>query len=123
MSINDSASTEVASQARQWLGNSPEMVFIDSSHAYEHTRRELDLWFDEIMPGGLIALHDVSIQAVAYDGTGQGGVRRAFQEWTAERRVPSFALNGGVDADRHGLDDIVYGDGCGLGLIQRPFTT
>ena len=84
------------------------MVFIDSSHQYEHTLKELDLWYGALAPGGLMFLHDVGEQAVAYDKSGKGGVRRAVEEWKVESGAKVMMIELGT-----------YQDGCGLGVIQK----
>jgi predicted O-methyltransferase YrrM len=59
-----------------------DMIYIDSSHAYENTREEikrftLSTW---LSPRGVIFFHDAAPDAAAYDPTGQGGVPRALAE-------------------------------------------
>ena len=39
--VRDSAAPENVAQAKEYLGGDPELIFIDSSHMYEHTVREL----------------------------------------------------------------------------------
>jgi hypothetical protein len=84
-----------------------QMLFIDSSHQYEQTLKELHLWEPEMEAEGLIFLHDVSDQAREYDTTGKGGVRRAFFEVMVDEW-------NGMDISKG-----VYRDGCGLGIIQK----
>src|SRR5256885_11596437 len=67
--------------ARKYLNGAPELIVLDSSHEYESTLAELDLWYAALAPGGLLVLHDVSQFAGGFDVTGEGGVRRAFTEW------------------------------------------
>jgi predicted O-methyltransferase YrrM len=118
--VGDSASQEAYEFAHRTLGGAdPELLLIDSSHAYEHTLRELDLWIPHIPVDALVLLHDTSIFAQSFDPTGQGGVRRALDEWLPQHpEVRTLSLNGhemaGVDGN-----DIVYKDGCGLGIMQR----
>ena len=67
--------------AKKYLGGDPELIILDSSHEYQATLAELDLWYAALAPGGLLALHDVSRFAADFDVTQQGGVGRAFTEW------------------------------------------
>ncbi|MEY2504751.1 MAG: hypothetical protein QOG27_1031, partial [Verrucomicrobiota bacterium] len=67
--------------AREYLGGDPELIVLDSSHEYQATLDELDLWYPALAAGGLLILHDVSRFAVDFDVTKQGGVLRAFTEW------------------------------------------
>jgi predicted O-methyltransferase YrrM len=118
--VGDSAGDDAYAVAHEAFGGEePELLLIDSSHAYEHTLRELDLWVPKIPVDGLVLLHDTSIFAQEFDPTGEGGVRRALDEWLPHHpEVRALSLNGhemrGVDGN-----DIVYKDGCGLGIMQR----
>ena len=62
-----------------------DLVFVDSSHSYEATLVELSYYWPCIRPSGYVALHDTGKAAVAFDPTGQGGVRRAVREWVKQR--------------------------------------
>jgi predicted O-methyltransferase YrrM len=115
--LGDSADPNLPAKAAEYLGGAPQLVFIDSSHQYEHTLRELDLWYGALQPGGVIVLHDTSEAAVSYDATAQGGVHRAFSEWRARSPANSFNL-----AFPRTVTDSwqqVYRDGCGLGLVVK----
>jgi predicted O-methyltransferase YrrM len=113
----DAASPEAA---RKYLGDAPGLVILDSSHEYQSTLAELDLWYEALAPGGLLVLHDVSKFAAGFDVTGAGGVRRAFAEWRhAHSDLETFSLNSNsrsMDSPRP-----LYKDACGLGLIHKPF--
>lgn len=54
-------------------------AYIDSSHDYEHTRRELELLATKVNPGGLIAGDDWTEDA----DHPHGGVARAVREFVA----------------------------------------
>lgn len=104
--------------AREYLGGEPDLIIIDSSHEYQATIDELDLWFGALAPGGIIALHDVSRFAQDFDVTKEGGVGRAFAEWRkSNAEVETICLNGGA----HSMDlpRPFYKDACGLGLIHK----
>jgi len=119
LEVNDSADGTNAAAATEWLGGAPQLVLIDSSHQYAHTLRELDLWYDELTPGGLLLLHDVSIFAQQFDSTGAGGVLPAVREWCQRREVQPMLLNSFVQFGQD-PNELVYKDGCGLGVIQKP---
>ena len=105
--------------AKKYLGGDPELIVLDSSHEYQATVAELDLWYEALAPGGLLILHDVSRFAADFDVTHQGGVGRAFSEWRkAHPKVETFCLNGG--ATTMDLPRPFYKDACGLGLIHKP---
>jgi predicted O-methyltransferase YrrM len=106
--------------AKAYLGGHPELIILDSSHEYQATLAELDLWYGALAPGGLLVLHDVSGFAADFDVTHQGGVGRAFIEWRkAHPEVETFCLNG--DARSMELPRPLYKDACGLGLIHKAF--
>ena len=115
----DSTDAKTPHRAKDFFGGAPEIIIIDSSHEYEPTLRELNLWYPELAPGGLIALHDVSLFAANFDVTKCGGVARAFNEWrNAHADVETFSLNG--ESRSMDLPRPLYKDACGLGLIHKP---
>ena len=104
--------------AKDYLGGDPELIIIDSSHEYQSTLAELDLWYGALAAGGLLVLHDVSHFAADFDVTRQGGVGRAFTEWRkTQPEVETFRFNG--DAHTLELPRPVYKDACGVGLIYK----
>jgi predicted O-methyltransferase YrrM len=118
--VGDSADPAGPAIAEEASGGPPQLVLVDSSHAYAHTVRELELWMPALAPGGLAVLHDISEFARAYDATDQGGARRAFTEWRAAHpEMGAIDLNGFV-AQGADADELVYRDAPGLGLLQRP---
>jgi predicted O-methyltransferase YrrM len=115
----DSADARLADDAAAVLGGPPELVLVDSSHAYSHTLAELDVWTPRLPVGGLVLLHDASEFAAAFDPTAEGGVRRAIAEWLPDHpSIAGLTLNGHVAPGADG-DALVYKDACGLGLLQR----
>ena len=115
---SDSAAPSCVEAAREYLGGSPSCVLIDSSHQYAHTLAELDLWFGALEPGGLLFLHDASPLAAKYDRSGEGGVRRALDEWLAKPGAPAALTLLGPSV--HGNEG-AYADPSGLCLIQKPW--
>jgi cephalosporin hydroxylase len=106
-------------EAKKYLGGDPEIIIIDSSHEYQATLDELDLWFPALAAGGIVVLHDVSRFAADFDVTKKGGVGQAFSVWRkAHPEVETFCLNGG--AHTMDLPRPFYKDACGLGLIHKP---
>ncbi len=113
---SDSADPACVEAAREYLGGEPTCVLIDSSHQYAHTLAELDLWYGAIAPGGLMFLHDASPMAAQYDRAGDGGVRRALDEWLARPGAPSAITL--LGPDKHG-DAGPYADPSGLCVVQK----
>ena len=115
----DSAAPETVTRSENALGGPPELLLVDSSHAYAHTLRELDLWAPRMPTGALVLLHDASVFAQGFDPTEEGGVRRAIEEWLPRRPGwTGMTLNGHVAPGADG-DALVYKDACGLGVLQR----
>lgn len=118
VAVGSSTDPRFPPECRDYFDLGIQMIFIDSSHSYAHTIKELDLWYDNVEPFGLIALHDASRFAAKFDTSKTGGVIQALEDWTKRRNVPGFALNGeafeGIRAE-----EIVYMDACGFGIIQR----
>jgi predicted O-methyltransferase YrrM len=115
----DSAAPATVERCERALGGAPELLLVDSSHAYGHTLRELDLWSPRLPPGSIVLLHDASVFAQRFDPTGEGGVRRAIAEWLPRRPGwEGMTLNGHVAPGADG-DALVYKDACGLGILQR----
>lgn len=105
--------------AQQHFGGAPEMILLDSSHEYPATVRELELWYPALQEGGIFLVHDVSLFAAGFDITGQGGVRRAFDEWRRKNpQAETISLNG--ESCTMDLPRPLYKDACGLGLIHKP---
>jgi predicted O-methyltransferase YrrM len=107
--------------ARDYFKSDIACVFIDSSHQYQHTVNELNLWFPALKPFGLIFLHDCSTVASGFDVTRNGGVIRAVKEWSNRSDASHILLNEDVVGGDNPTQphDLVYQDGCGLGIIQK----
>lgn len=105
-----STAPEVASALA--AGDPFDVAYVDSSHAYAETLTELALIFERgwLRPAGLLALHDAAAYADRFDPTGQGGVRRALEEWCGKR------------ADEYRLlifEPPLWPGGAGLALVTR----
>ena len=106
-------------EALSYLGDLPQLIILDTSHEYQATVDELNLWYPFLAPGGLFLLHDASEFATQFDATGQGGVRRAFNEWRAANpAVEAIMLNG----ESHTMEGTrpLYKDACGLAILHKP---
>ena len=47
---------------REMLPDNADIVFIDTSHEYQHTLDELDLYLQHLRPGGAFVLHDTNVE-------------------------------------------------------------
>jgi len=117
--ISDSANPLIVQHAIEYFGNVPKVVFIDSSHTFQHTLDELNLWFPVLPSGGLIFLHDVSVFAARFDRAGNGGVHNAMWAWQDTEIAESIMLNRTHTGDPEKDSPLVLLDGCGLGVIQK----
>jgi len=89
------------------------LVYLDSSHSYGSTLRELEIIFEEekwLDANGMLILHDAAHEAVGFDPTGEGGVRRAIDEWMAAR---------GSDYQMVILEPPLWQSVCGIALMRR----
>jgi predicted O-methyltransferase YrrM len=83
-----------------------DVLFIDTSHHYEHTLAELDAYVPKVKPGGVVLLHDTELE----------------QPEGAPPDDPPFPVRAAVDewCSTHGLTP-EYVTGCyGLGVIRIP---
>lgn len=117
--LRSSLDPESVDLARDYLGGAPELIFVDSSHEYRQTVKELAAWYPALAPGGFMLLHDTSEFAAGFDVTREGGVRRAFREWRqAHQEAEAFSFSPQVAAQE--APGMIYQDFCGAGLIQKP---
>ena len=116
--VSDSADSRLPGAAVKHFGGDIQCVIIDSSHQYEHTKREIELWYNSLASFGLMFLHDSSLLAKSYDDTNRGGVYRALHEWITENKVSCLNINSEFTES----DTSPYIDGSGLALIQKPRT-
>jgi cephalosporin hydroxylase len=117
----DSGDPKFVPQVKQrFNGVGPELIFIDSSHQYDHTLQELNLWYDNLADGGFMLLHDTSdFASSAFDDTKRGGVKKAFQEWVQTKDdIEHININSRSYRD---VRKNIYLDGCGLGIVQKVF--
>jgi cephalosporin hydroxylase len=63
-----------------------DLLFIDTSHEYEHTLAELRAYMPRVAPGGIALFHDTNVYDwPGYDWHGEvPPVRQALDEWCAE---------------------------------------
>ncbi len=82
-----------------------DIVFIDTSHQYEHTLAELETYREFVKPGGRIVLHDTQLRrAVDLPARPMFPVKTAIREFV----------------ERHDLTWHEYPDCWGLGIIEVP---
>lgn len=82
-----------------------DIVFIDTSHFYDHTVAELDAYLALVKPGGRIVLHDTQLRRPHGSPS-----RPLFPVRTATAEF----------CEKHGFDWIEYPDSWGLAVIDIP---
>jgi predicted O-methyltransferase YrrM len=119
LKLGDSAAQEAVDDAEATLLGMPQLIVLDSSHQYAHTLEELDRWVPRMDRYSIMLLHDTSTYARSWDANGRGGVQQAVDDWIPKRTDVSFlSLNRQVgDPEQPG--ELVYQDGCGLGILQK----
>ena len=92
-----------------------DLIFIDSSHAYQHTLDELKIYVDDerfTTSLTLVALHDAGEAAKDLDPTHEGGVRGALEEWinfeNNKRKYQLFVF-----------EPPMYPNPCGLAIVRK----
>lgn len=98
----DDCSTEVLDQ----LPDEVDVVFIDTSHHYDHTRRELELYLPRVRSGGRIVLHDTEVEI-------PDAAPLADPPFPVKRAVTEFC-------DARGLVWTNYPYSYGLAVIEVP---
>ncbi len=117
INIGNSTETKFIEESEKYLSGKPQLIIIDSSHQYEQTLDELNLWIDALVPGGFIFLHDSSDFARDFDATKKRGVKRALDEWILNKKNIGY-IN--ISSDKNTpIESLVYKDGCGLAIIQK----
>ena len=86
----DDESDEVLTQ----LPAEVDIVFLDTSHWYENTKRELELYLSSVRKGGLIVCHDTELPVPEGSPAGQVPfpVKRAVEEFTTKHGFRWFNL-------------------------------
>jgi predicted O-methyltransferase YrrM len=82
-----------------------DIVFIDTSHLYEHTRQELDIYRWLLKPGGLLVLHDTELRHPI--GAPE------LPEYPVRTAVEGFCVDNGLTWENHP-------ECFGLGVIEVP---
>jgi predicted O-methyltransferase YrrM len=113
---SDSTDLESMKVAVKYLQDEPQMVIIDSSHQYQHTKNELNLWYKTLRMGGFLVLHDTSEFSSQYDMTNKGGVYKAFVDWCIEEKIKS-SIN--IFPFGNSAEENTYLDVNGIGIIQK----
>jgi predicted O-methyltransferase YrrM len=90
-----------------------DMIYIDSSHSYGETLKELEHYIENpaiVSDSTLVFFHDASEFARQYDATGEGGVRAALDEWHEKHRR---------DFRVHIFEPPSWPNACGFGMLSR----
>jgi len=83
----------------QQLPNDADIVFIDTSHAYQHTLSELNIYRWRVRPGGRMVLHDTEVcQPLGIGRQPPFPVKRAIERFCADEGLEwvNFPFNNGL---------------------------
>lgn len=69
-----------------------DIIYIDSSHSYEGTKRELELAYKKVKKGGYIAGHDYMINNAKCQHNYEFGVKQAVDEFCVQYNQKIIAL-------------------------------
>ncbi|MHB1193104.1 MAG: class I SAM-dependent methyltransferase [Longimicrobiales bacterium] len=110
--------------AERGLARQTDVLFLDTTHAYEQTRAELEAWMPHLAPGGRALFHDSNMGGLYRRGDGtlglagniERGVIRALHGYLGEsfdERRPFRGRLGGFDVQHDPL--------CGgLTILRKP---
>jgi predicted O-methyltransferase YrrM len=74
---------DVTPEAVAFCPADADVLFIDTSHYYDHTLAELRLYVPKVRPGGVVLMHDTKAAATHF-GPGWPDVSRALDDFCAE---------------------------------------
>jgi predicted O-methyltransferase YrrM len=114
----DSSDPKSLEFAVEQLGGMPDLILLDSSHQFEHTLAELDLWVPRMGPNTIMLLHDTSTAARDFDSTDKGGVPAALEQWLPKHPEVEFVNLNRIVPSLYESDTLTYKDGCGIGILQ-----
>jgi len=79
--------------------NTPiDFLFLDTSHLYEDTKKEIEAWFPKVKKGGIIAMHDVAHE----EGLGTG-CRKALDEFMKSEEGKDYRVLQLLDTKHLGM--------------------
>lgn len=73
--------------SKVFANQSVHAVFIDADHSYESVKKDIELWYPKVTPGGIISGHDC-----AYPPE-QNSVSRAVHEMFSSNQVKMYPAN------------------------------
>lgn len=100
---------DVTPEAVAACPNAADVLFIDTSHLYDHTLAELRLYVPKVRPGGIVLMHDTSLEKTVF-GPPWPDVSRALDAYCAEAGLEWYQHPGTPDWSS------------GLGVIEIPGT-
>jgi hypothetical protein len=93
---------DMAPETRAWAPAELDVLFIDTSHHYEHTLAELRTYAPRVKPGGVILLHDTEVINAGLD-----------DPYPVTRALNAYCAAAGLTWENR--------QGCyGLGVLEMP---
>jgi len=76
---------DMSAEADNWLPNTADILFLDTSHTYNHTLAELELYVPRVKSGGICFFHDTQFAPPGHDlGEPIGEVARALNNYCSK---------------------------------------
>lgn len=98
---------DLSAEALAFCPDNVDVLFIDTSHYYEHTLAELRAYVPRVRPGGTVFIHDTKAEGTRFYPPGWPEVSQALNAWSTETGIPWHEIPGGPDSP-------------GLGVIEVP---
>jgi predicted O-methyltransferase YrrM len=100
---------DMSEQAAAWVPAELDILFIDTSHTYDHTLAELRRYVPRVLPGGTVLCHDPELR---HDDTIMGGdwvnANLAGPEYPVAAALDAYCAEAGLawerQSDRAGAD-------------------
>ncbi len=77
--------------SKDFENDSIDFIYIDSIHSYEEMKRDNEIWFPKVRPGGILGGHDYAMGNREGD-IGYVGLMRAVNEFAQAKRLELHAI-------------------------------
>jgi len=93
------AADDMSDEAAKWLPEELDVLFIDTSHLYDHTLAELRKYVPRVRPGGLVLCHDTDISREFMIGYGELAAAGG-PEWPVAEALGAYCAETGLSWTR-----------------------
>lgn len=117
------AADDMGGRAYQWVPERLDILFIDTSHLFEHTREELYRYVPRVRPGGVVLCHDTEL-AHTDPVMGEAWIRQAMggPPFPVAAALDTFCADTGLTWERQPAPAVTAASKpfYGIGLIKIP---